>query len=573
VGDSDDHLLPEEEEDWEDDASPFTSQDLLHLRRKERQRQRVSQAVPDALPEEDQSTEEFLPLPPSAASLSRSPRLTSASMLRRPADFFSGSPQRLAANAPRAALPPDASNFTLTGWRSVRLHSHWLIPVLLVLVFFFLLLFTRPQDAGAMLFIFAAIGLIQAAFLLYAPSDAFWAIAVVGGFVLMVSATFFVLFLPIFAVILSILLLALGVVALRERYYPVKESTVVVTSLFGKQNRTLQPGFNLRVPGEKVLGVVETHSIRHETPMPPILLVTGEQVTLSVAITYQVVPGEEYLAIRQGRDWQKTVQQLLRAVVSDEIGLLSIQDFRYPASVPAAQGAFGAEHDDDTMHVGSPLERINERLTDVMRQKLDPRGVDVHEVKIRLLENPHAVPGSVAPPIHQASPAPPHASLPQPTALPQPQDESRIVEGSVQPAPLDSPSWYPGVPFGMAGQTLPQIHPAGPPVAPPPMGTPQAGAPQQPMTLLSAQALAETYDAVVRHRISDMATIQRIISQFEAVAADPALSQQVPFDAEAGARNLTAHLHNLQMRSLQQLGQQNDTASPPHAPGGQDEQR
>ncbi|HLV99808.1 MAG TPA: SPFH domain-containing protein [Ktedonobacterales bacterium] len=573
MGDSNDNLLAFEGEDRGDDASPVTSQDLLRLRRLERQRQHAPQVEQDALPEEDQPTEEFYPLPPSAAPPSP-PRFAPAPTLRRPAAFPPPPPQHF---APGAARSPALSDVPMTGWRSVRMHSHWLIPVALVVVFFFLMLFTHPQQAVAMLFIFAAIGLIQAALLLYAPNDAFWAVAVVGGFVVMVSAVFFVLFLPIFAVILSILLLSLGGVALRERYYPVKEGTVVVMGLFGRYNRTLQPGFNLRVPGEKVLGVVETQNIRYEARMPPIMLVSGEQVTLSVAITYQVVPGEEHLAIRLTKDWQRPIQQHLRAVVQDEISLLSIQDFQVPGGVAAPRGTSGGYNADerDNEQAGSPLERINERLTNAMRMKVADRGVAVHEVKVHLLDSPHLL-GSAPAPVHQAPPVHP-APMPHSTiALPMPQNEGQVVEGTVQNAAMDSPALYPGDPFGMAGQPLPPIHPAGPPAAPPPaeLGTPPAGAPQPPMTLLSAQALAETYDAVVRHRISDMATIQRIISQFEAVAADPELSQQVPFDAAAGALNLINHLHHLQMRSLAQLGQQqnNDTSSPPNAPAGQDEQ-
>lgn len=87
------------------------------------------------------------------------------------------------------------------------------------------------------------------------------------------------------------------------------------------------------------------------------------------------------------------------------------------------------------------------------------------------------------------------------------------------------------------------------------------------MTLRSAQALAEMYDAVLRQRITDMATIQRIINQFEAVAADPELSQLVPFDAAAGAQNLINHLHHLQMRAYAALSQhQESDASLPPAP-------
>lgn len=410
-----------------------------------------------------------------------------------------------------------------------------------------------------MAFIFAAIGVIQAVILLYAPNDAFWVVGVVGGFLVFVCAIFFIFFLPIFAVILSILLLSLGGVALRERYYPVKEGTVAVMGLFGRYNRTLQPGFNLRIPGEKVLGVVETQSIRCETRIPPITLVSGEQVMLSVAMTYQVVPGEEHLAIRLTRDWQKPIQQQLQAVVQDEISILSIQDFRHTGGAYTPPGGYAADDVEEDQDA-SPLERINERLTNAMSMKVADRGVAIHEVKARLL-GPPQLPGGTpavvpqAPPVsfHQAPSAHPTVALPL-----APQGAGQTAGDALPGIPDAGASPFLAAPAGMAGYPVPSMYPPGQPVAPPALeaGSPQISAQPEPLTLLSAQALAEAYDAVVRHRITDLATIQRIISQFEAVAADPELSREVPFDAAAGARYLTNHLYHLQMRSLSALSQQ-----------------
>ncbi|HEU5376911.1 MAG TPA: thioredoxin domain-containing protein [Ktedonobacteraceae bacterium] len=72
--------------------------------------------------------------------------------------------------------------------------------------------------------------------------------------------------------------------------------------------------------------------------------------------------------------------------------------------------------------------------------------------------------------------------------------------------------------------------------------------PGEQQALLSPQALAESYDAVLRRRITDPATIRRILVQFETVAADPVLSEQVPFDAEFGARELRNYLLRLELQ-------------------------
>jgi hypothetical protein len=435
-----------------------------------------------------------------------------------------------------------------------------------VVVFFLLLVAAHSPQAGAMLFIFAAIGVIQAAVLLYAPNDAFWAVGVVGGLLVFLSAAFFALFLPIFALILSILLLSLGGVALRERYYPVKEGTVAVMGLFGRYNRTLQPGFNLRAPGEKVLGVVETQRIRYEVRLPPITLFSGEQVTLSVAVTYQVVPGEEYLAIRTTKDWQKPIQQQLQAVVQDVISTLSPEDFRAAGGghpLPGGFGAYGADDLDDEQDA-SPLGRINERLTQAMRRQVADRGVAVHAVRVHLLEGPQMHPGAQVP---GQQPLTSHPTV----ALPaMPQGVGQVAESFMPGTPGAGSTSYLAPSAGVIGPPVTPAYSAGPPVAPPAVGAgvPPAGGPPEPMTLRSAQALAEMYKAVMDHRITDLTTISRIISQFEAVAADPELSQQVPFDAAAGAQNLMNHRYHLQMRAYEPLAQQpdGDAGFPPGAP-------
>jgi hypothetical protein len=360
-------------------------------------------------------------------------------------------------------------------------------------------------------------------------------------------------------------------VALRERYFPVREGTVAVMGLFGRYNRTLGPGFNLRIPGEKLLGMIETQRITYDARIPPITLYSGEQVTLSVAITYQVNPGEEHLAVVLAKDWQKPIQQQLQSVVQYEVGLLSGQDFWPVGGVhvrPVGLGGYAGDKDDEQT---SPLVRINERLTNAMNRKVAERGVAVHEVSVQLLGTTPKQTGAPAA-IHQAPPAHLHqqqGTHPTVALPPMPEALGPVVEGTVQNAPAD-PRIYLGAQADLPGQPAAPYHSPNLPAASPPggAGRPTVNAlPEPPMTLMSAQALAETYDAVVRHRITDLETIRRIISQFEAVAADPDLSQQVPFDAAAGAQNLSIHLYHLQRRTQAQQSEK-DTSLPPGGQGG-----
>ena len=466
-------------------------------------------------------------------------------------------------------------------WSSFRKRSPWLVPAIFVSLFFALVLVVNPLLALPLLFIFAAIGVLQAAVLLYVPNDAFWVVGVVAGFVLMTAVAFFAFFSPVFATLLSVLLLALGIVAIRERYYPVKEGTVAVMGLFEKYNRTLQPGFNLRVPGEKVLGIVSTHRERHQVRIPSLMLTTGEHIALDVAMSYQVIPGEEHLATRNTNNWKEPLHQLLVEVTQDVVSGLSADDFsRQPGSYPSHTGAGGSLADSlDDEHEHSPLARINDRLTHEMRDQVADRGVAIHALKVHLIEGP-LVPGKVSAPGRASAPASPvpasHPTSIPPSAGPVMEtlaDRSRPAGGPpTRPLPH-----LPGDESGAAqpptgaipklvypGQSLPMPPSPAKPVAPPPRGgaAPVAAEPTPP-AVLSPQALAETYDAVLRRRITDIATIRRIVMQFETVANDPLLSEQVPFDAAAGAQNLLNHLYQLELQSMSQLS--SDDSSAPSA--------
>ncbi len=589
------------DEDEEGKPEQITSQELLLLRMAERRRQLTQNRQVNPLPSGDGESASHTdgyagwppPMPPwptpvsgqvhpsAGEELPGAPRTAPMStanqrvappsppppLKREPTQPFF--PQQ----APERAMPPTppSGSFSFPGWRSFRRHSPWLIPVGLVLVFFLLVLVINAPRAGPMFFIFAAIGVLQAAVLLYAPNDAFWVVGVIGGVVLFTAVAFFVFFTPLFAAILSILLLALGVVALRERYYPVKEGTVAVMGLFEKYNRTLQPGFNLLVPGEKVLGVIDTQRIRYETRIPSLTLLSGEQVTVEVAMYYQVIPGQEYLAIRNTKDWRVPVQQQLVAVVQDVLSTLSLDDFRRDSAGLAHPGGTGGNGEPvKAALASSPLDLINERLTAAMREQVADRGVAVHAVRVLGIEGPH-LPGRGRASAPQVVPSVSPTAVSHPTmVLPGTlQGKEAVSENAVQnhvpamqPAPevpgagnmTQPPAGLPGgSPAGagvppssaqsIAGQPVPSRQPPAPPGVPAP---PSAG----PVRILPPEALAEMYDAVLRQRVTDAATIQRIIAQFEAVAADPVLNQRVPFDAEAGAHNLRQHLLRLQASGI-----------------------
>ena len=618
----DDSNLDGEERDEGDEEIPISPQELLQELQRERARQQTpshtigpTQYDPPEPLSEDDALEDGAPAGFPTTSLPAWPTpplnagrgFRSASVARRSRppmsnpdpsgddDLTEPLPPTPVAVPPRkvpqpSAVPPlparsqvrsaPPAGGAVPAWSSFRKHSPWLVPLIFIFLFFVLVLLVNPPLSLALLFIFAAIGMLEAAVLFNVSNDAFWVVGVVAGFVLMTAVAFFAFFSAIFATLLSILLLALGVVAIRERYYGVTEGTVAVMGLFKKYNRTLQPGFNLRVPGEKVLGIVSTHRERYQVRIPSLTLSTGEHIALDAAMSYQIIPGQEYLAIRNTKDWKEPLQQLLVEVTQDVVSALTFADFsRQSGGHPSPIGAGGSLSDSlDDEHELSPLSRINDRLTHEMRDQAADRGVAIHAVKVHLLETlPGAgkasVPGKAPASLSPAPPSPPTHMLPAVgQAMEPPADRSRPTGGPpTRPLPQipTDQSEVAQPPVGTIpqlvypGQSIPVPQLPVTPIAPPPRGgaAPPVVEPTLP-PVLSPQALAETYDAVLRRRITDIATIRRIVMQFQTVADDPVLSEQVPFDAAAGAENLRTHLYQLELQARSQQSSSGSDDSP-----------
>jgi hypothetical protein len=494
------------------------------------------------------------------------------------------------------ALSPGVSSSDIAaerfGWASFRHRSRWFLPTVLVLLSFVLVAIVSLdggahlplQALGPMFFIFAAIGILQAGALYYADvnaNDTVWVLAVAGGCLAFLAAACFALFSTAFAFFVTILLLIVGCLLLRRYSCVVRAGTAVVMGRFGKPTRTLYAGFNLRSPGEKMLGSVETGQRRYEIPLAPLRLHSGEQVKLRVSALYAVIPGQEHLAIRNTKNWNLPIQQRLTAVVEEVVGTLSAADFMLPsaenqADLPLSRTA-------DAGAVNAPLAALNDELRNALQEQVAERGVEVQAVRVHLLDRPRAPGGARQSPLTAQLAHSPVSSHPM---LPLPADQAgtgRVVEGSGQALPyfvlpppmithvagMAAPSAG-GQQAGAsediaqlfmgkgAGQGLPLIPPSG-------MGVGFSGMNPAP-PLLSLRQLKQFYTDIVQQQITDGSTIRRIIAQFDAVAADEALSEQAPFDAAGAARNLRHYLASLERRAAPPASSP-DASSPP--PQGQ----
>ncbi len=495
-------------------------------------------------------------------------------------------------SVPTRILPESASSSNLAAervnnWANTRHHSCWFLPVVLVLLSFIGVSVASlnggmrlpPQALGPLFLIFAAIGILQSGALYYADAnanDTAWVLAVAGGGVAFLSAVCFALFAPSF--FLTILLLLVGCLLLRRYTCVVKAGMAAVMGRFGKPTRTLHAGFNLRAPGERVLGYVDIGPKRYEIPLVLLRLRSGEQVKLRVSVLYEVIPGQEHLAVRSTKNWNTPIQQGLARAVEEVISMLTADDL-IAASARVQVGAPPGRAS-DTGAMNTPFSDLDDQVKNALQAQVAERGVEIQSARVHLIDGPRAQAG--------ARPAPLTARVvsasegPHPTIL-LPADQTgvgRVVEGSGQALPhLVAPPPMITHVAGMAtsstdgrqasaqgeraslfsgpgaGKSLSLVPPSG-------MGVRFSGANPAP-PLLSLRQLKQFYNDIVQQQITDSSTIRRIVAQFEAVAADQALSDQADFDAAAAARNLRQHLASLERRASTPQAFSPDASSPP----------
>lgn len=235
--------------------------------------------------------------------------------------------------APTAAAPLAVARFSLSAFRVI---SPIIVP--LALGFACLMVITLVGTlaplglaVGAdalppLFFIYAALGVLFAAALAYAPSETLWSVTLLGGLTLNVTIAIWAIFGALAGVALICGVGALGAVVLRAQAHMVLEHTAHVMVLFGKYHRTLRPGFNVRLPGERVLAIVPTAEITLGAHVAETTLLDGARLTAAATVCCRVIPERAHLAAPRSADWPEQVRQLAVITLADTLAEMSASD-------------------------------------------------------------------------------------------------------------------------------------------------------------------------------------------------------------------------------------------------------
>ncbi|HKD75441.1 MAG TPA: SPFH domain-containing protein, partial [Ktedonobacterales bacterium] len=339
-----------------------------------------------------------------------------------------------------------------------------------------------PDLLGPLFFVFAALAVIYAAVLAYAPNDTIWALALVGGLIAFGSLASWAIFGLATAAALIVGLGLLLIVVVRSQLQTVLENTVHVMVLFGKYSRTLRPGFNLRIPGEQLLAIVHTAEIVVEATVRDIPLHKGPKIDASAVAACRVVQERAHLTAAHATDWPDHTRRCLELALGEALGEMEADDV-----LRESLDGEGALYD------GSLATRVRGHLL----QLVGRWGISIEWVRLEAI---HVSKTAEKLPVRETT----GVSAPAPAVTPAPNVE-----------PVASAS-------SAASVVTPDVALSAKP-APTPVATARGLSPGAILPLPPAmrtgvpvpEALIEAYEAVRGGRISDPRTIARIARAFE----------------------------------------------------------
>jgi hypothetical protein len=325
----------------------------------------------------------------------------------------------------RHASPADARGGVNRSYSRLRRWSPLAVPLALDIVLLtFAVLLARHvigripvpwQHVGTLAGVLVVLSLLVAATLYAAPNDSVWTATLGLSIALYLTVAAAVLFGPLAGVVTATLLALAAGTFVRERLHPVMEHTVHVTTLFGRYHRTLLPGVNVLLPGERMLAILPTRPQEHTTVPLRAIGPDGHANQATATIHYELVPEEASRAVLVARDWERNLRRILAATLRDELANWD-PAWRRTAPDHHAAGNVGTDQARRAGETNADSERLAARVEQRVRQQVLQWGVQVASVRLQDV---------VLPPPADARESPHSGRIPAPI----------IVEGSLVPPP------------------------------------------------------------------------------------------------------------------------------------------
>ncbi len=340
---------------------------------------------------------------------------------------------------PRQTDPEEESKATSSlSLRKVGNFARRFSPVLVplpfaILIFLVSLPFVLRAQIVPLAVLLLALAVMQGTLLYYAGSnDTYWILWLIIGYALfIVVGTMFIFGLGA-GLILLIVLLFIGIFMARRSIRQVPEGYADIVLVSGRYARTLYPGFNLKMPWEKVSNRLSTKEISWTCPEQLIKISRDQDVKLVATISYQLMPEDAHIAALNVDNWEESLKKQFVGT------LLSVINELEPADIVNwPQGA----HAQTSLDIGSidaatitRWDRMNTLLANRIQDKAAKWGVQINSVRIQ----------DITPIPHLASSGYPPAGM---AAQPQqPQVMAETIENKQDSMQAQQPAYSPPPP-------------------------------------------------------------------------------------------------------------------------------
>ena len=409
---------------------------------------------------------------------------------------------------------------------TLRTFARQFSPILVPLPFALLIfLFTLPATLQGppahpttlvMGLLLLGVLLLQGTLLYFAGSnDTLWMLYIACGYALFIASGVFAVFGTVAALIMLGILFVVGLILAQRGIHPTKEGSVDLVESFGKYTHTLYPGLNLLMPWERVAQRLNTQETTWTCPQQRVPTSREQNVQLTATISYQLQPEDAYLAAVTVKNWEGNLQTLFVGTVQSLVNELSPADFvSWTQSIYTTRA--GGENSSFNPAAATRWDRINSALSRRMQDQVASWGVQINWVRIQditLLPNT---------PVALIAPVPGDNDAAGTTEIIKP--EPPIVVPAKQLSAQSAKDIPPAVSAGSAPQTKSTLTEKVPRV----------------------ETLKDMYNAVRQGVITDPKVILDIALRFESLAADPATSKILDFDAGRAAGTLRQRAQKLQ---------------------------
>ena len=403
----------------------------------------------------------------------------------------------------------ESKNTSSLSLRKVGNFARHFSPVLVplpfaILVFLFSFPFVSRVQILPLAILLIALAVMQGTLLYYAGSnDAYWILWLIIGYALFVIVGTMFIFGLVAGLILLIVLLFIGTLLGSRSIRQVPAGYVDIVLMSGRYARTLYPGFNLKMPWEKVSSRLSTKEISWTCPEQLIKISRDQDVKIVATIAYQLMPEDAHIAALDVDNWEESLKKQFVGTLLSVVNELEPADFlNWP------QGTHGRTSlDIDSIDAATITrwDRINILLTNRIQDKVAKWGVQINFVRIQ----------DITPIPHLASMGNPPAGM---TVRPV---DAGITRGA-NPVPAEPQQAQVMAKTIENQQASMQAQVQQPLLASAVPGT------------INNDTLRAAYDAVRAGLVKDPNTIRDYARHFEAVANDPSID----FDAKRAAQNL-----------------------------------